>query len=85
METETYEQEPVVETGMQEDTELEGVETNQESETESAEAETIEETDSQPENPEEPKAEEDKPETAPPRPQTYFRTPTDRSGNRCGP
>ena len=63
MENETYEQEPVVETGMQEDTELEGVETNQESETESAETETIEEADSQPENPEEPKAEEDKPET----------------------
>ena len=63
MENETYEQEPVIETGLQESTELEGTEINQELETESTEPETIEETDSQPENPEEPTAEEDKPET----------------------
>ena len=63
MENQTYEQEPVIEAGLQESTELEGTEINQELETESTEPETIEETDSQPENPEEPTAEEDKPET----------------------
>jgi len=57
MEKNTYEQEPVEETGMQESTELEGTEINQELETEVQEAEALEETDSQPEGTEEAKEE----------------------------